>query len=107
MDFNFSSNSDNNDNIHNNDNSTCKINISIQQRNGRKSWTIIDGLLSINDLKLKDFLKYLKKKLSCNGSIDKQTKTTLIIQGDHREKIIDILSENYFINKDQIVIQGF
>jgi translation initiation factor 1 len=44
-----------------------KIHVRVQQRNGRKSITTVQGLA--NDLDLKKIAKALKKTFQCNGSV--------------------------------------
>ena len=54
---------------------------------------------------LKYFLKRIKKKFSCNGSIDKNT-NTIQVQGDQREKIKDYLVNRYNLNSEDIIVHG-
>lgn len=72
-----------------------KIHIRYQQRNKRKGMTIIEGL--DNNIDLKSFVKEIKKKFCCAGTIkeDEENKIIIQFQGDHREVIKNILFENY------------
>ena len=72
-----------------------KIHIRYQQRNKRKGMTIIEGL--DNNIELKSFVKEIKKKFCCAGTIKEDEENQIIIQfqGDHREVIKKMLVENY------------
>ena len=63
------------------------IHVRIQQRNGRKCWTLIEGLAE--DLDLKKILRALKKEFQTNGTVlDTDTHGKVIqLQGDHRERV--------------------
>lgn len=92
------------------DNISVNINIRVQQRNGRKSWTLIEGLEDIKDFNFKKTLKYLKKNLNCNGSIKKMEeddKKYIQMQGDHREKIVSYLVDYHNVNSESIIVHGF
>ena len=54
---------------------------------------------------MKYFLKRIKKKFSCNGSIDKET-NTIQVQGDQRENIKEYLVKRYNFNSEDIIIHG-
>ena len=85
-----------------------KINIKIEQRNGRKSMTFIDGISNIENLDLKNFTKLIKKKFCCNGSIhDEEGKIYLKFQGDQRNNIKDILIKDFSVEEDSIIMHGF
>ena len=89
-----------------------EIHIKIKQRNGRKSWTSIEGLdkLEPNRDKLDTFIeniaKNLKKKFSCGASIEKP-EYIVQLNGDHREGIKDFLIKGGFVNETQIKMHGF
>ena len=61
-----------------------KVHIRVQQRNGRKCITLIEGLAE--DLDVKRICKAFKKNFSCNGAITKDADNGEIIQlsGDQR-----------------------
>ena len=81
-----------------------KIHLRYQQRNKRKGITIIEGLDSSIDLK--SFVKDIKKKFCCSGTIKNNDEEGIIIQfqGDHRQDISEILKNDYNIN--DITIHG-
>ncbi|GAA6000360.1 translation initiation factor eIF1 [Rhodotorula paludigena] len=82
------------------------IHIRIQQRNGRKTITTLQGLPKEYDPK--KLLKAFKKEFACNGSIvDDATMGQVIqLQGDQRTKIAEILSAEG-IEKQTIKVHGF
>eukprot|EP00994_Dinema_validum_P005289 NODE_3408_length_558_cov_230.787819_g2875_i0.p1 GENE.NODE_3408_length_558_cov_230.787819_g2875_i0~~NODE_3408_length_558_cov_230.787819_g2875_i0.p1 ORF type:complete len:111 (+),score=13.25 NODE_3408_length_558_cov_230.787819_g2875_i0:78-410(+) len=83
------------------------VHIRVQQRNGRKSITTVQGLNS--DLDLKAIVKEIKKKFCCNGSIveDKELGEILQLQGDQRESIKKFFIEEGLVDKDSLKIHGF
>ena len=88
------------------------IHIKIQQRNGRKSWTFIEGLLHLkqkgkdDDEFMTNIAKKIKHKFNCGASISKPD-YTIKMMGDHREGIKQHILENFQIKEDQIKIHGF
>ena len=86
-----------------------KIHLRIQQRNGRKSWTFIEGLDSFNTNNNADFMKRICVKFrsvfSC--SVTLQEGNILQLQGDKRNDIYEYLLENKLAKKDDIVKHGF
>lgn len=83
------------------------IDIRIQQRNGRKTLTTVQGLPS--DLDLKKILKVFKKEFACNGTIvaDEEMGNILQLQGDQRTKVQQFLVSTVEINKSTIKVHGF
>ncbi|KAI9738174.1 MAG: Eukaryotic translation initiation factor eIF-1 [Cirrosporium novae-zelandiae] len=69
------------------------IHIRIQQRNGRKSLTTVQGLSS--KLDQKKILKVLKKKFACNGTIvqDSEMGDVIQLQGDQRIDVLEWLTD--------------
>ena len=65
-----------------------------EKRKG-KALTILEGF-TINDIELKKIAKELKKKLSVGGSLKDNY---IIIQGDYRDKIMEILHSKGFKTK--------
>ena len=60
-----------------------------------KALTILEGF-TINDIEVKKIAKELKKKLSVGGSLKDDY---IIIQGDYRDKIMEILNLKGFKTK--------
>ncbi|PAV23988.1 eukaryotic translation initiation factor 1 [Pyrrhoderma noxium] len=82
------------------------IHIRIQQRNGRKTLTTLQGIGEEYDLK--KILKEFKREFACNGTIveDPELGKVIQLQGDQREKIRDFLTENG-IERSTIIIHGY
>ena len=76
-----------------------RIGVYLERRHGKNFLTIIRGFEETAGLK--DLVKEMKRKLACGGTL-KDSKIEL--QGDHRDKIKDILvSKNY--RADQIDVK--
>lgn len=88
-----------------------KIHIRIQQRNGKKCITTIEGLE--DDLDLKRICRSMRKTFNCNGNVtaSKDSEEEVIqLQGDQRENVKIWLLDQEIINKSDIsrlVIHGF
>ncbi|PWN88328.1 putative translation initiation factor SUI1 [Acaromyces ingoldii] len=82
------------------------IHIRIQQRNGRKTLTTLQGLPKEYDQK--KILKAFKKEFACNGTIveDEELGHVIQLQGDQRQKISAFLIEEG-INKTDVKVHGF
>lgn len=72
---------------------TNYIHIRIQQRNGRKTITTLQGVPTEYDPK--KLLKAFKKEFACNGSLvdDEELGRVIQLQGDQRTKILAMLTE--------------
>ena len=83
------------------------VHIRIQQRNGRKSITTIQGLEK--DLDLKKILKSLKRNFRCNGAVNnnKQYGEVIQLQGDQRDSCKDFLVDHQIIQENRVQIHGF
>ncbi|RPA75934.1 translation initiation factor SU [Ascobolus immersus RN42] len=90
------------------------VHIRIQQRNGRKTLTTVQGLSK--DYSPKALLKAFKKIYACNGTIieDKELGEVIQLQGDHRLKVMEFLTDRdkdrmgkFALPKDSIKIHGF
>ncbi|EFQ28904.1 translation initiation factor SUI1 [Colletotrichum graminicola] len=86
------------------------IHIRIQQRNGRKTLTTIQGLPKRFDQK--KILKVIKKKFACNGTIVEDTDLGEVIQlqGDQRKAIHDFLidkQEGLEMDPKLVKVHGF
>lgn len=86
---------------------TKNIHLRIQQRNGRKTLTTLQGLPKQYDSK--KILKSFKKEFACNGTIVDDTELGQILQlsGDQRVKIAEFLVGNGIAKKTDIKIHGF
>ncbi|RXW21005.1 hypothetical protein EST38_g4855 [Candolleomyces aberdarensis] len=82
------------------------IHIRIQQRNGRKTLTTLQGLPTQYDAK--KLLKAFKKEFACNGTLveDEKMGKVIQLQGDQRAKISNFLVENG-LEKSTIKVHGF
>ncbi len=92
-----------------------KVHIRIQQRNGRKCITTIQGLE--DDLDLKRICKAMKRSFNCNGNVANSDDTSsgsagevIQLQGDQRDNSKQWLLAQEIIlpaEADRIVIHGF
>lgn len=84
-----------------------QIHLRIQQRNGRKCITTVQGLSE--SLDLKGILKTFKKSFSCNGSISTDQEYGKVIQmsGDQRENVQQWLIKEGIVSPKEIVLHGF
>lgn len=82
------------------------LHIRIQQRNGRKTLTTLQGLPKEYDPK--KLLKAFKKEFACNGTLvdDEEMGQVIQLQGDQRVKIANFLTEEG-IPKNTIKLHGF
>ncbi|GIL50984.1 hypothetical protein PLESTB_000175600 [Pleodorina starrii] len=83
------------------------VHIRVQQRNGRKSLTTVQGLKEKYDYN--KVLKALKKEFCCNGTVveDSELGKVIQLQGDQRKNVSDFLLGQKLVKKDQIKIHGF
>ncbi|KAJ7963820.1 Protein translation factor SUI1-like protein [Quillaja saponaria] len=83
------------------------VHIRIQQRNGRKSLTTVQGLKK--EFSYEKILKDLKKEFCCNGNVvqDKELGKIIQLQGDQRKNVSQFLVQAGLVKKDQIKIHGF
>ncbi|KAJ3205389.1 Eukaryotic translation initiation factor eIF-1 [Entophlyctis luteolus] len=83
------------------------IHIRIQQRNGRKTLTTVQGLPA--EIDPKKVLKAFKKEFACNGNIieDEEHGECIQLQGDQRAKVLQFLTEQEISTKDKIKLHGF
>jgi len=82
------------------------LHIRIQQRNGRKTLTTLQGLPKEYDPK--KLLKAFKKEFACNGNLvdDEEMGQVIQLQGDQRVKIANFLTEEG-IPRNTIKLHGF
>lgn len=83
------------------------VHIRIQQRNGRKSLTTVQGLKK--ELSYDKILKDVKKAFCCNGTVvnDKELGKVIQLQGDQRKNVSNFLVQAGIVKKDQIKVHGF
>lgn len=83
------------------------VHIRIQQRNGKKSLTTVQGLRK--EYSYEKILKDLKKVFCCNGNVvqDKELGKVIQLQGDQRKNVAHFLVQAGLAKKDQIKIHGF
>jgi len=83
------------------------VHIRVQQRNGKKSLTTVQGLKKSYDYK--KVLKALKKAYCCNGTVvdDPELGQVIQLQGDQRKNVLQFLTEEGLVKKDLIKIHGF
>ncbi|KAL9254328.1 translation factor SUI1 homolog 2-like protein [Drosera capensis] len=83
------------------------VHIRIQQRNGKKSLTTVQGLRK--EYSYEKILKDLKKVFCCNGNVvqDKELGKVIQLQGDQRKNVAHFLVQVGLAKKDQIKIHGF
>uniref|UniRef100_A0A4W3GEU2 Eukaryotic translation initiation factor 1-like n=1 Tax=Callorhinchus milii TaxID=7868 RepID=A0A4W3GEU2_CALMI len=83
------------------------IHIRIQQRNGRKTLTTVQGIA--NDYDKKKLVKAFKKKFACNGTVIEHPEYGEVIQlqGDQRKNIYTFLVEVGIVKEEQLKVHGF
>lgn len=85
------------------------IHIRIQQRNGRKTLTTVQGIPAKFDYK--KILKAIKKDFACNGTIiDDKDGEVIQLQGDQRNKIKEFLTDKekgLGLDKKIVKVHGF
>ena len=83
------------------------VHVRIQQRNGKKSLTTVQGLRK--EFSYDKILKDLKKDFCCNGNVvqDKELGKIIQLQGDQRKNVSQFLVQAGLVKKDQIKIHGF
>ncbi|KAI8066226.1 translation initiation factor SUI1 [Gilbertella persicaria] len=83
------------------------IHLRIQQRNGRKTVTTLQGLPKEYDAK--KILKVFKKEFACSGKVVEHEEFGDILQlaGDQRLKIAEFLVSEGIVKKTEIKIHGF
>lgn len=90
-----------------------EIHIKIQKRNGRKSWTFIEGLDKITlpeneqmDNFLEKMTRHLKKRFNCGVTLQKP-ENIFQLMGDHREGVKEFLIKSNLANEEQIKMHGY
>ena len=82
------------------------VHIRIQQRNGKKVITIIQGLDA--SIPRKELIKKFKTMYACGGHIAEDEEFGEVIQltGDQRFKVRDYLVDNGLVESDKVEIHG-
>lgn len=83
------------------------IHVRIQQRNGRKTLTTIQGISSGFDKK--KIVKACKKEFACNGTVVEHPEYGEVIQfqGDQRNNICQFLLKTGIAKPQQLKVHGF
>ncbi|GMP75367.1 hypothetical protein CsSME_00032490 [Camellia sinensis var. sinensis] len=83
------------------------VHVRIQQRNGRKSLTTVQGLKK--EFSYNKILKDLKKEFCCNGTVvqDPELGQVIQLQGDQRKNVSAFLVQAGIVKKEHIKIHGF
>ncbi|KAI9501189.1 Eukaryotic translation initiation factor 1b [Coemansia spiralis] len=83
------------------------IHIRIQQRNGRKTVTTMQGLPEMFDHK--KMVKYFKNAFGCIGTVvnDPQHGSIIQLSGDQRIKLRDFLLDEQIARNEHIKVHGF
>jgi len=83
------------------------IHVRIQQRNGRKTLTTVQGI-SDNDDK-KKIVKACKKEFACNGTVVEHPEygEVMQLQGDQRNNICQFLVKIGIAKPEQLKVHGF
>lgn len=83
------------------------VHIRIQQRNGRKTLTTLQGLPKECDQKR--LLKAFKKEFACNGTIvdDEELGEVIQLQGDQRQKVAAFIVQEGITPKQDVKVHGF
>ncbi|KAH1247778.1 Protein translation factor SUI1 1 [Glycine max] len=83
------------------------VHIRVQQRNGRKSLTTVQGLKK--EFSYNKILKDVKKEFCCNGTVvqDPELGQVIQLQGDQRKNVSTFLVQAGIVKKDHIKIHGF
>ncbi|CAL8272719.1 unnamed protein product [Lota lota] len=83
------------------------IHIRVQQRNGRKTLTTVQGISTNYDKK--KLVKAFKKKFACNGTVVEHSEHGEVIQlqGDQRKNIRQFLIDVDLAKEEQLKVHGF
>lgn len=90
-----------------------EVHIKIQQRNGKKCVTIVEGLAKLDlppNVSQETFLTLLSKKFrksfNCRANINKDD-NSFTLSGDQRENIKSLLLTMKLVDEEQIKVHGF
>jgi translation initiation factor 1 len=83
------------------------IHIRIQQRNGRKTLTTVQGI--IDQFDKKKLVRAFKKEFACNGTVIEHPEYGEVIQlqGDQRSNVCLFLTKFGIAQEEQLKVHGF
>nr|XP_058163632.1 eukaryotic translation initiation factor 1b-like [Dasypus novemcinctus] len=83
------------------------VHVRIQQRNGRKTLTTVQGIA--DDYDRKKLVRAFKKKPACNGAGIGHPEHGGVIQlrGDQRKNICQFFSQGGLVKEEQLKVHGF
>lgn len=84
------------------------VHIRVQQRNGKKCITTVENLDKLNNDKdfLESIAKEFRQSFKCSSTI-KKPENVILMQGDHRDKIKELLLKKGLVVEQNIKIHGF
>lgn len=81
------------------------VDVRLDQRNGRKCITTIEGLEETDELKFKDLLSSLKKRFACTGSAkEEEGKIVIKLTGMQHENVKEYLVKKGFYEEEEITV---
>lgn len=83
------------------------VHIRIQQRNGRKTLTTVQGISEEFDKK--KLVRAFKKEFACNGTVVEHPEYGEVIQlqGDQRNNVCQFLTKIGIVKDEQLKLHGF
>jgi translation initiation factor 1 len=80
------------------------VHIRIQQRNGRKTLTTVQGL--VEDFDKKKLVRAFKKEFACNGTVVEHPEYGEVIQlqGDQRNNVCQFLTKLGIVKENQLKV---
>jgi len=83
------------------------VHIRIQQRNGRKTLTTVQGIA--DEFDKKKLVRAFKKEFACNGTVVDHAEYGEVIQlqGDQRTNVCEFLTKIGIVKDDQLKVHGF
>jgi translation initiation factor 1 len=83
------------------------IHIRIQQRNGRKTLTTVQGISDKFDKK--KLVRAFKREFACNGTVVEHPEygEVIQVQGDQRNNVCQFLTKIGIAKTDQLKVHGF
>eukprot|EP01096_Ripella_sp_DP13-Kostka_P017787 TRINITY_DN928_c0_g2_i7.p3 TRINITY_DN928_c0_g2~~TRINITY_DN928_c0_g2_i7.p3 ORF type:complete len:116 (+),score=58.15 TRINITY_DN928_c0_g2_i7:190-537(+) len=83
------------------------VHIRIQQRNGKKTLTTVQGIPP--EIDFPRLLKAFKKQFCCNGTVvdDPELGHVIQLQGDQRQNVRNFIVSEGMVSDQQIKVHGF